>query len=151
MDDPSLSASPAALMLSVLFLRYCIMNAIKVIGIDLAKSVFQVCLWMNDGSIAFNRKVYRAKLLNCIRQFLASSIVAMEACATYLPGTHFSVNGLSRPTYPHPTCKSINSSPKTMSIMRWQFMKRHFARSLILLLLKLLNNRISRFFEVRVS
>lgn len=31
------------------------MNAIKVIGIDLAKSVFQVCVWMNDGSIAFNR------------------------------------------------------------------------------------------------
>ena len=58
------------------------MNAIKVIGIDLAKSVFQVCVWMNDGSIAFNRKVSRAKLLDCIRQFPAGSIVAMEACAT---------------------------------------------------------------------
>ncbi len=58
------------------------MNAIKVIGIDLAKSVFQVCVWMNDGSIAFNRKVSRAKLLDTIRQFPAGSIVAMEACAT---------------------------------------------------------------------
>ena len=58
------------------------MNAIKVIGIDLAKSAFQVCVWMNDGSIAFNRKVSRAKLLDTIRQFPAGSIVAMEACAT---------------------------------------------------------------------
>lgn len=54
----------------------------KVIGIDLAKSVFQVCVWMNDGSIAFNRKVSRAKLLDTIRQFPAGSIIAMEACAT---------------------------------------------------------------------
>lgn len=58
------------------------MNSIKVIGIDLAKSVFQVCVWMNDGSIAFNRKVSRAKLLDTIRQFPAGSIIAMEACAT---------------------------------------------------------------------
>lgn len=58
------------------------MNAIKVIGIDLAKSVFQVCVWMNGGSIAFNRKVSRAKLLDSIRQFPAGSIVAVEVCAT---------------------------------------------------------------------
>ena len=27
------------------------MNAIKVIGIDLVKSVLQVCVWMNDGGL----------------------------------------------------------------------------------------------------
>ncbi|CNL85239.1 hypothetical protein [Yersinia aldovae] len=37
------------------------MNKIKVVGIDIAKSVFQVCAWMSDGSIASNRKVSRAK------------------------------------------------------------------------------------------
>lgn len=58
------------------------MKGIKVIGIDLAKSVFQVSVWMNNGSIALNRKVSRAKLLESIRQFPAGSIVAMEACAT---------------------------------------------------------------------
>ncbi len=58
------------------------MNSIKVIGIDLAKSVFQVCVWMSDGSIAFNRKVSRAKLLDTVRQFPAGAIIAMEACAT---------------------------------------------------------------------
>ncbi|MEQ4680953.1 IS110 family transposase [Providencia rettgeri] len=58
------------------------MNEIKVIGIDLAKSVFQVCVWMSDGNIAFNRKVSRAKLLDTIRQFPPGSMIAMEACAT---------------------------------------------------------------------
>jgi hypothetical protein len=27
------------------------MNTIRVVGIDIAKSVFQVCVWMVDGSI----------------------------------------------------------------------------------------------------
>ena len=75
------------------------MNSIKVIGIDLAKSVFQVCVWMNDGSIAFNRKISRAKLLDTIRQFPAGSIIAMEVCATsHYWGAYFSVNGLSHST-----------------------------------------------------
>ncbi len=58
------------------------MNEIKVIGIDLAKSVFQVCVWMSDGNIASNRKVSRAKLLDTIRQFPPGSMIAMEACTT---------------------------------------------------------------------
>lgn len=33
------------------------MKTIKVIGIDIAKSVFQVCVWLIDGSVAWNRKV----------------------------------------------------------------------------------------------
>ena len=32
------------------------MSTIKVVGIDIAKSVFQVCVWMADGSVAWNRK-----------------------------------------------------------------------------------------------
>jgi len=47
------------------------MSTIKVIAVDLAKSVFQVCVWMNDWSIAFNRKVSRAKLRDTVRQFPA--------------------------------------------------------------------------------
>ena len=58
------------------------MNTIKVIGIDLAKSVFQVCVWMSDGAVASNRKVSRSNLLNTIRQFPADTLIAMEACAT---------------------------------------------------------------------
>ncbi len=40
------------------------MNTIKVVGIDLAKNVFQVCVWMADGSVASNRKISQQKLLD---------------------------------------------------------------------------------------
>ncbi|CNI23498.1 hypothetical protein [Yersinia pekkanenii] len=39
------------------------MNTIRVVGIDITKSVFQVCVWMIDGSVAWNKKVTRQKLL----------------------------------------------------------------------------------------
>ncbi|MEZ2578516.1 hypothetical protein [Buttiauxella ferragutiae] len=37
------------------------MNTIRVVGIDIAKSVFQVRVWMVDGSVAWNRKISRQK------------------------------------------------------------------------------------------
>lgn len=58
------------------------MNPITVIGIDLAKSVFMAYIWMNDGSIAFDLKVFRAKWLDIVHQFPAGSIIAKEACVT---------------------------------------------------------------------
>ncbi|MFS9421754.1 hypothetical protein [Citrobacter sp. C411] len=45
------------------------MDKIRVVGIDIAKSVFQVCVWMVDGSVAWNRKISRQKLLDTLRQF----------------------------------------------------------------------------------
>lgn len=45
------------------------MNTIRVVGIDIAKSVFQVCIWMVNGSISWNIKISRSKLLDTIRQF----------------------------------------------------------------------------------
>jgi transposase len=56
------------------------MEKATIIGIDLAKHVFQVHGACGDGSVAFRRKISRAKLLS----FLASQpkcVVAMEACA----------------------------------------------------------------------
>ncbi|WP_430225309.1 hypothetical protein [Providencia sp. SP181] len=58
------------------------MNKVRVVGIDIAKSVFQVCVWMIDGSIAWNRKISRQKLLDTIRQFEPDTVIAMEACST---------------------------------------------------------------------
>ncbi|BET96787.1 IS110 family transposase [Xenorhabdus taiwanensis] len=58
------------------------MNTIKVVGIDLAKNVFQVCVWMDDGSVTLNRKISRQKLLNTVRSFPPGTVIAMEACAT---------------------------------------------------------------------
>ncbi|ENH6781890.1 hypothetical protein [Vibrio parahaemolyticus] len=41
----------------------------KVVGIDLTKSIFQVCVWHQDGRISWNSKITRSKLLHTIRQF----------------------------------------------------------------------------------
>ncbi|MGF1717636.1 IS110 family transposase [Photobacterium chitinilyticum] len=56
--------------------------SIKVVGIDLAKSFFQVCIWNQDGSIAWNHKITRNKLLHTIRQLPEKTLIAMEACGT---------------------------------------------------------------------
>ena len=55
---------------------------VKVVGIDLAKNVFQVCVLLNDGNIAWNRKITRTKLLHTLRQFPAKPLIAMETCST---------------------------------------------------------------------
>lgn len=58
------------------------MNTIRVVGIDIAKSVFQVCVWMLDGSVAWNIKISRTKLLDTLRQFEPGTLIAMKACST---------------------------------------------------------------------
>lgn len=55
---------------------------IKVVGIDLAKSIFQVCVCLMDNSIKTNQKIKRNKLLDKVRQFPAGTLIAMEACGT---------------------------------------------------------------------
>ena len=57
------------------------MEEVSMIGIDLAKNSFQVHGARADGSVAFRRKLSRAKVL----EFLASQprcAVAMEACGS---------------------------------------------------------------------
>ena len=57
------------------------MNEVSIIGVDLAKRVFQVHGAAADGSVVFRKKLSRAQLL----PFLArqpASIMAMEACGT---------------------------------------------------------------------
>ena len=57
------------------------MNEVSIIGIDLAKRVFQLHGAAADGSVVFRKKLSRAQLV----PFLASQpacIVAMEACGT---------------------------------------------------------------------
>lgn len=56
------------------------MEKISIIGVDIAKHVFQIHGARADGSVAFSKKLSRGKLLS----FLASQpscVVAMEACA----------------------------------------------------------------------
>jgi transposase len=53
----------------------------KLIGIDLAKNVFQVCAINQAGKDVFNRSVSRAKLAATMAVFKPTT-VAMEACAS---------------------------------------------------------------------
>jgi transposase len=56
------------------------MNSTRIIAIDLAKNVFQVCLLDRHGEVASNKKVRRAALAKLLAK-QAPAVVAMEACA----------------------------------------------------------------------
>jgi len=53
---------------------------ITLIGIDLAKNIFQVCGVNQAGKSVFNRQVRRAKLMALLNNY-PESIIAMEACS----------------------------------------------------------------------
>lgn len=57
------------------------MTEVSIIGLDLAKRVFQVHGARADGSISFRRKLSRSQLLSFLSG-QAHCVVAMEACAT---------------------------------------------------------------------
>ena len=54
---------------------------IKVLGIDLAKNVFQLCAINQAGKEVFNRQVRRAKLTPTVAN-LEPTLIAMEACSS---------------------------------------------------------------------
>ncbi|MEW8200326.1 MAG: IS110 family transposase, partial [Candidatus Thiodiazotropha endolucinida] len=54
---------------------------VSIIGIDLAKNVFQVTALNRGGKPIMNRAVRRARLLDLIRQF-EPTVLAMEACGS---------------------------------------------------------------------
>jgi len=53
---------------------------VTLIGIDLAKSVFQVCAVNQAGKTVFNRQVRRNRLMELLVQY-PEAIIAMEACS----------------------------------------------------------------------
>lgn len=55
------------------------MKEYKLISIDVAKNVFQICAFTERNKIAFNRKVSRKAVLNRLRN-IAPTTVVMEAC-----------------------------------------------------------------------
>ncbi len=57
------------------------MKEVSIVGLDLAKRVFQVHAARTDGSVVSRRKLSRAQVLAFFTK-LPKCIVAMEACAT---------------------------------------------------------------------
>jgi transposase len=93
------------------------MEKATIIGIDLAKRVFQVHAASKDGRPVLRKKVSRAQLLG----FLAKqppTIVAMEACATAHEWGR-AISGLGHdvrlvpPIYVKPLCVSRRTTPLT--------------------------------------
>lgn len=78
---------------------------IKLVGIDLAKNVFQVCALDQGGHVLFNRTVRRARLLNEIHK-LAPTTIAMEACSSaHYWGRQFQALGHQVKLVPAQHCK----------------------------------------------
>lgn len=57
------------------------MEEVSIIGLDLAKNVFQAHGARGDGSTAFRKKISRAKMLSFFDS-IPRCVVAMEACAS---------------------------------------------------------------------
>ena len=57
------------------------MKEISIIGLDIAKHVFQVHGARADGSVAFGKKLSRGKLLAFLK-LKPRCVVAMEACVS---------------------------------------------------------------------
>lgn len=57
------------------------MSEVTIIGIDLAKRVFQLHGARDDGSVVFRKKLSRGQVLVFLAQ-QPNCVVAMEACAT---------------------------------------------------------------------
>jgi len=57
------------------------MNNINVLGIDLAKDVFQLCGLSHSNKVKFNKSVRRCKLLDTVLQH-AGATLALEACGS---------------------------------------------------------------------
>ena len=59
------------------------MSEVTIIGVDLAKRVFQLHGAHNDGSVACRKKLSRGQVLTFVSQ-QPKCLIAMEACATEL-------------------------------------------------------------------
>ena len=58
------------------------MGKISIMGIDLAKSVFQICAMDKRGRVLFNKKIQRNKLLGFVekQEWEGDASIAMETC-----------------------------------------------------------------------
>ena len=58
------------------------MDKVKIVGIDIAKNVFQLCGTDKRGKHIFNKRVTRNKMKAWIAQLPNNALIIMEACAT---------------------------------------------------------------------
>jgi len=85
---------------------------VKLIGIDLAKNVFQICVLNQAGRVLFNKSVRRKQLMQAL-QNIEPTTVAMESCssANYW-GRQFEKMGHTVMLIPPQHCKPFVRSDK---------------------------------------
>lgn len=80
---------------------------VKLIGIDLAKSVFQLCALNQAGKVICNRQIRRHRLMRELEQF-SPTTVAMEACSSaHYWGRRFAQLGRQVMLIPPQHCKAF--------------------------------------------
>lgn len=86
---------------------------IKVVSIDLAKLVFQLCVLGQDDKVLSNKKIARGKLLDAVRQLPEGTVIAMEACASsHYWGRTFQAMGYQVRLIPTQHVKAFGRSQK---------------------------------------
>lgn len=63
------------------------MSNITTLGIDLAKSIFQLCGLNQGQKVIFSKQVKRARLLDEVRKY-PNAVIAMEACGSRIALGH---------------------------------------------------------------
>ncbi|CAE6939026.1 COG3547 Transposase and inactivated derivatives [Vibrio sp. B1FLJ16] len=126
--------------------------SIKVVGIDIAKNLFQVYVLSTDGQILSNRKVNRDRLIDTVRQVSEQTALAMESCATSNHwGRIFQELGFRVALIPAQHVKAFVRRQKTTPMMRELFAKPFLDPTFILFLLSLLSNKTSKRYAASVN
>jgi hypothetical protein len=90
-----------------------------IIGIDLAKHVFQVCMVTPTGTLKTNTTVARGKLLTFIAR-QPPALIFMEACGGAHDGHDAFARSVTRSAYwPRNTCPRSGGGRKMIPMLRW--------------------------------
>ena len=116
---------------------------IKLLGIDLAKNVFQICALSQANKVLFNRTIRRARFHSSIAKLEPTSI-AMEACSSaHYWGRAFEAMGHSVLLVPAQHVTPFVRGGKSDASMHWLSAKPHSGRGCI--------RPISTYYHCRVS
>ena len=92
---------------------------IKLLGIDLAKNVFQLCALNQANKVLYNRTVRRTQLASTIAK-LEPTTIAMEACSSaHYWGRTFETMGHKVLLVPAHMSRRLYMAARVMPVMRW--------------------------------
>ena len=104
------------------------MSEVSIIGMDLAKRVFQVHGALPDGNVAFRKKLSRSQFMKFLSE-QPPCLIAMEACATaHYWGREALEAGHEVRLIPRFTSNLLLSDKRMMLLTRKRLWKRHYGQ-----------------------